>query len=145
MQTCTQRTLDFVDLELTRDFLENLVVFFFFLQPLNAGYLCLPEEDERDGRYHHHTHAEDNHDYVLHVDACIKIQKNKCIRIFLLLLPLFQIPDFQILRLRSKEIKLDTNTLGCFFVEASFGAHLCILAHHPARNPHSRTGLAICQ
>lgn len=31
---------------------------------------CLPVEDECNNRHHHHTHAQNNHDYVLHADAC---------------------------------------------------------------------------
>lgn len=43
---------------------------FFFFHAAFERLRCLPVEDERYGRYHHHTHTEDNHDYVLRVDAC---------------------------------------------------------------------------
>lgn len=31
---------------------------------------CLPVEDECNGRNHHHTHAQNNHNYGFHADAC---------------------------------------------------------------------------
>lgn len=121
---------------------QNLVFFFFFFHAVFERLRCLPEEDERYGRYHHHTHAEDNHDYVLHVDACKQhTQLEGCF----FFLPLFHIPDFQIFCFWSKDIKLNKNTPGHLFVEAFLGAYLYFLAHHPARHPHPRTGLVIGQ
>lgn len=73
------------------------------------------------------------------------LQTTHAVRGFFFFLPLFHIPDFQIFCFWSKDIKLNTNTLGHLFVEAFLGAYLCFLAHHPARHPHPRTGLVIGQ
>lgn len=126
----------------SNDTLPKFGSFFFFFHAAFERLRFLPVEDERYGRYHHHTHTEDNHDYVLRVDAC---KQHTQLEGFFFS---STFPDFQISRfpdLWSKDIKLNTKTLGHLFVESFLGAYLCILAHRPARPPHSRTGLVICQ
>lgn len=100
--THTGAHFDFAAFEFRRHFSEKVI--FIFVHGASEGLRCWPVEDERNGRYDHHTHAKDNHDDVLNVDACKKTNAfGGCLLFFSSTYPdstfpgvVFKVPGYQV-------------------------------------------------